>query len=68
MNDRLKTYLQGAAEAFGIGLVAGLGSVWGQPTDVVLTGAGLAAAGLVAAKFGVIYLLGFLRMNAGLQK
>ena len=67
MNPKVKAFLLGAGEAAGAGLVIGLLSVWSEPSDVILTAAGLAAAGSIALKFGVVYLLGYLRKNAAFR-
>ncbi len=64
--EKLKRIGYGALESAAIGFLVGVASVWGQPTDVLLTSAGVAAAATTGAKFGLIYLLGFLRQNAGL--
>jgi len=67
-NTQLSTALKGAGEAFVIGAVIGIGTVWGQPSDIQLTAAGLAAAGLVALKFGLTYFIAWLRTTAGIEK
>ena len=67
MNPKLKAFLRGAAEAAGAGIVIGVLSVWTQPTDVVLTGPGLALAGTTGLKFGLVYLFAFLRMNVAFR-
>jgi hypothetical protein len=67
MNPKLKAFLLGAAEAAGAGVVIGVLSVWSQPNDVVLTVAGLTAAGAVGLKFGVVYLFAFLRKNVAFR-
>ena len=64
--EKLKRVGLGALESAAVGFLVGVASVWGQPTDVLLTSAGLLAVGATGAKFGLVYMLGFLRQNAGL--
>jgi len=67
MNPKIKAFLVGGAEAAGAGAVIGLLSVWGEPSDVLLTRAGLVVAAATGVKFGVVYLLGYLRKNVAFQ-
>ena len=63
MSPKLKAFLLGAVEALGAGVVLGLLTVWGEPSNVVLTKAGFMAAGAAALKYGLVYLLGYLRKH-----
>ncbi len=67
MNPKLKAFLLGAGEAAGAGIIIGVLSVWTQPADVVLTGAGIALAGTTGLKFGLVYLFAFLRKNVAFR-
>jgi len=67
MNPKVKVFLLGAAEAAGAGIVIGVLSVWTQPADVVLTGPGLALAGMTGLKFGLVYLFAYLRKNVAFR-
>jgi hypothetical protein len=64
VNPKVKTVLIGAGEAFALGVVTAI--PWNSPHDIVLSGAALAAVGLLALKSGIFYLLGFIRMNSRL--
>jgi hypothetical protein len=68
MNPKVKAFLLGAAEALAAGVVLGVGSVWVQPGDVILTKAGLVTAATTGAKAGLIYLLGYLRKNIAFRE
>jgi len=68
MNPKIKAFLLGAAEALAAGAVFGVGSVWVQPGDVILTKAGFVTAATTGAQVGLIYLLGYLRKNVAFRE
>jgi hypothetical protein len=63
----MQAYLMGAAESLAVGFAIGVGSVWVTPDAVVLTKAGLIAAGSVGAKVAVIYFIAYLRKNVAFR-
>jgi hypothetical protein len=68
MNPKLKAFLLGAGEALAVGFVIGIGSLWVEPKDVVLTWAAVSAALLTGAKFAIVYLVAYLRKNVAFRE